>query len=308
MTATRNNIGALLADAAGRLRELGAVGVVGADAGCARVEALALMRKALEVGDNAMVLARDDECPDAESAGKFATMLARRLRGEPVAYILGRREFYGRDFMTDSRALIPRPETELLVELGVGFLRGRGRARVLDLGTGCGAVGLSIFLETAGEVCRMVLTDNDSSALDLARLNASRLGVVGGVGGVDFRLGDFYKAVDGAKKREGGEGGAFDLIVCNPPYISEGDACLLRGDLRFEPRGALASGADGLSALRTVICGAPDFMRAGGCLIVEHGAEQGADCRRMALASGFASAETIRDLAGLERATMCKVG
>ena len=274
-----------LADATRRLRR-------DVGDGAARVEALALMRLATGFKDSAKVIAEDARELDAATREKFMSALERRLRGEPIAYILGRREFYGRDFLTNPSALIPRPETELLVDLALTrrIAPAASAINVLDLGTGSGVAGISIFLESANSVRGMTLTDNNEEALALARKNARRLGA----NGLDFRAGNFYRAVAGER---------FDLIVCNPPYIAEGDECMTRGDLRFEPRGALAAGADGFSALRIVIGGAADFLAPAGRLIVEHGAEQGLECRRLAQAAGLTEVETVRDLAGLERAT-----
>ena len=286
MSTTRNEtVRDFLTDATRRLRR-------DVGDGTARVEALALMRLATGFKDNAKVIAEDARELDAATREKFMSALERRLRGEPIAYVLGRREFYGRDFLTNPSALIPRPETELLVDLALTrrIAPAASAINVLDLATGSGVAGISIFLESANSVRRMTLTDNDESALALARENARRLGA----NGLDFRAGDFYRAVAGER---------FDLIVCNPPYIAEGDECMTRGDLRFEPRGALAAGADGFSALRVVIEGAADFLAPAGRLIVEHGAEQGLGCRRMAQAAGLTGVETVRDLAGLERAT-----
>ena len=274
-----------LADATRRLRR-------DVGDGAARIEALALMRLATGFKDSAKVIAEDARELDAATREKFMSALERRLRGEPIAYILGRREFYGRDFLTNPSALIPRPETELLVDLALTrrIAPAASAINVLDLATGSGVAGISIFLESANSVRGMTLTDNNEAALALARKNARRLGA----NGLDFRAGNFYRAVAGER---------FDLIVCNPPYIAEGDECMTRGDLRFEPRGALAAGADGFSALRIVIGGAADFLAPAGRLIVEHGAEQGLECRRLAQAAGLTEVETVRDLAGLERVT-----
>ena len=159
--------------------------------------------------------------------------------------------------------------------------------RVLDLGTGCGAAGISLCLEAGDAKGEFVLTDRDELALEVARRNAARLGAEG----LRFRRGDFYRAV--------ADDGRFDLSVCT----AAGADRLGVGDLRFEPRGALVAGADGFSALRAVIGGAPGFLRPGGRLMVEHGASQGAECRRLATAAGLTEVATVRDLAGLERTT-----
>ena len=267
--------------------------------GAARADALALMRNALGFSDNAQVIANDRLEMDSVAREKFQADLRRRMRGEPTAYILGRREFYGREFLVNPSVLIPRPETELLVDLALEFLRDRflrnrnlkeggGGGGVLDLATGSGAVGISIALEHPE--CEVALADLDAAALEVARENAKRLGAAN----ASFRTGDFFAAVGAAER--------FDLLVCNPPYVAESDS-RLAGDLRFEPRLALAAGADGLAALRIVIRGAADVLRPGGRMILEHGASQGAACRALAAAAGLAKAKTFRDLAGLERAT-----
>ena len=262
--------------------------------GAARADALALMRNALGFSDNAQVIANDNLEMDSVAREKFQAGLQRRMRGEPTAYILGRREFYGREFLVNPSVLIPRPETELLVDLALEFLRDRnlkgggGGGVVLDLAAGSGAVGISIALEHPE--CEVALADLDAAALEVARENAKRLGAAN----ASFRTGDFFAAVGAAER--------FDLLVCNPPYVAESDS-RLAGDLRFEPRLALAAGADGLAALRIVIRGAADVLRPGGRMILEHGASQGAACRALATAAGLAEAKTFRDLAGLERAT-----
>ena len=289
MTSSSDTIGFLLTDAAGRL--------AGENRAAARIEALALMRTATGFSDNAAVLAREREAPSARARDAFELNLQRRLRGEPMAYVLGRREFYGREFLINSAVLIPRPETELLVELGLDFLSKReseseSALRILDLGTGSGVIGISLRLESGDANCEWVLTDNNKAALEVARENAAKLGA----NGLEFRTGDFYDAVRNS--------GRFDLIVCNPPYVAEDDECLRTGDLRFEPRAALASGVDGFSALRIVIGRAPEFLNPTGKLMAEHGAGQGAECRRLAEEAGLTEVETVRDLAGLERVTV----
>ena len=269
-------------------------------AAVARIEARALLRECAGAGmDDAGLIAGDDREADAATRGKFAGMVSRRVSGEPVAYILGRREFYGREFAVSPSVLIPRPETELLVEFALGklsdgekILGGGGGVKVLDLGTGCGVVGISVALERPG--WDVVLSDRCADALEVARCNAERLGA----GNVSFRLGDCFEAPE-----DGSDSLLFDLIVCNPPYVSEGDPCLDVGDLRFEPRGALVSGADGLGMLRKVVWGAGAFLKVGGWLAVEHGAGQGGDVRGLMGGAGFGEVRTGRDLGGWERVT-----
>ena len=233
----------------------------------------------------AALAARPEQIIAADRLGDFRDWVARRAAGEPVAYLLGRREFYGRDFMVSPAVLIPRPETELLVDLGRAFLADRRPARILDLGTGSGCLAITLALETGAEV---VAADISESALAVARGNAERLGVQ-----VEFRRSDWFAAIDGD----------FDLIVANPPYIADDDPHLAQGDLRFEPAQALSSGADGLAALRVIVAGAGGFLRPEGQLLMEHGYDQGQAVAGLLAAAGFRHIEQHRDLAGIVRAS-----
>lgn len=252
-------------------------------AGCAlpRAEARLLLAAALGAPVESLV-ARPERPVDGAAAARFALLAARRAGGEPVAYLLGDREFYGRRFAVSPAVLVPRPETELLVELALARLRARPASRVLDLGTGSGCIAVTLALEYPQ--AEVVAVDRSADALEVARSNAQRLGAR-----VEFALGDWYAAV----------GGGFDLVVANPPYVAAADAHL--ADLRHEPRHALAAGDDGLADLRRIVAAAPAYLNGGGWLAVEHGHDQGAAVRALFAQAGFAGVETHRDLAGIER-------
>ncbi|MFB9156235.1 peptide chain release factor N(5)-glutamine methyltransferase [Chromobacterium violaceum] len=225
------------------------------------------------------------ELPD-DVASAFDALAARRLAGEPMAYLIGAREFYGRDFQVSPAVLIPRPETEHLVELALARVDRTAPARAVDLGTGSGIIAVTLALEAPGWSVGAV--DVSADALAVARSNADALGAR-----VDFRLGSWFGPL-GANAR-------FDLIVSNPPYIERDDHHLAEGDLRFEPRGALTDEADGLACLREIAAGAPGRLADGGWLMVEHGYDQGEAVRALFSAAGLSQVETIRDLAGQDR-------
>lgn len=216
-------------------------------------------------------------------AACFLALVSRRAAGEPIAYVVGRREFYGRQFAVSPAVLIPRPETELLVDIGQAKLTTCEWPRILDLGTGSGCLAVTLALATGGEV---VAADLSAEALAVARDNAERLNAE-----VRFVVSDWYSAIDGE----------FDLIVANPPYVANGDPHLSEGDLRFEPAAALASGADGLTALRAIVGDARRFLRPGGWLLVEHGYDQGPAVAELLAAAGLRDIEQHRDLAGIVR-------
>jgi release factor glutamine methyltransferase len=224
--------------------------------------------------------------------------IARRASGEPMAYVLGTREFYGRDFHVSPATLIPRPETELLVEQalarfsGSKWLGSRVSAGVLDMGTGSGAIAISIALALAfpdgeGGVA-VTATDISPAALEMARLNAKKLGAT-----VNFILSNWYAELSGHK---------FDLIVSNPPYVAGKDIHLAQGDLRFEPKTALTDGsADGLASIRAIIAGAASHLAPDGWLLFEHGYDQADACGALLLKAGFDNLISYRDLAGIPR-------
>src|SRR5690606_25010419 len=234
------------------------------------------------------LFAHGDDLAQEPDATRFGQLVARRAAGEPVAYLLGTRGFWRFDLAITPDTLIPRPDTELLVELALARIHPRAPARVADLGTGSGAIALAIASERPR--ARVVATDASVGALDVARRNAATLDI----GNVEFRHGDWLAPLAGER---------FDLIASNPPYIADDDAHLARGDLRFEPRTALASGADGLDAIRTITAAAPAHLVAGGWLLVEHGWEQGAAVRALFEAAGFSDVVTGRDLEQRDRVT-----
>jgi release factor glutamine methyltransferase len=215
-------------------------------------------------------------------------LIERRARGEPIAYLTGTRGFHAIELCVTSGVLIPRAETEVLVDLALQCIPVDVDCRVADLGTGSGAIALAIA--HARPQARVAATDVSEAALDVARRNAERLRI----GNVEFRQGDWYAGLGDAR---------FDVIVSNPPYIAEGDPHLHEGDLRFEPAAALASGADGLDAVRVIVGNARAHLRSGGWLLLEHGFDQGAEVRDLLLDQGFAEVFTRNDLEGRERAS-----
>jgi len=223
----------------------------------------------------------------SDSAMRFEDWARRRRSGEPVAYILGRREFFDLELEVGPSVLIPRPETELLVELALQRLPAEREASVADLGTGSGAIALAIKRHRPR--ARVIGVDASAAALEVARRNAARLGLE-----IELRNGRWFGPL-GAER--------VDLVVSNPPYVAEGDPHLGEGDLRFEPREALVSGADGLEAIREIVAGAPGHLAAGGWLLIEHGLGQDGAVRRLLEAAGLGRASSWPDLAGILRAS-----
>jgi release factor glutamine methyltransferase len=219
-----------------------------------------------------------------EDLERYLALIERRARGEPLAYITGIREFWTLELRVTRDVLVPRPETELLVERGLALCSSE-RARVVDLGTGSGAIALSLAAERPA--WSVLATDASAAALAVARDNAGRLGLK-----VEFELGNWF---DGLATRR------FDLVVSNPPYVDARDPALLA--LKDEPRQALTPGADALADLRAIIQAAPEHLLAGGWLALEHGAAQGSAVARELVARGFGSVRSHRDLAGHERVT-----
>ena len=253
-----------------------------------RAERLLLLEAATGV-PRVSLLADPDAVVDAATLARFEALIDRRRQGEPIAYLVGAREFFGRRFEVDRSVLIPRPETELLVERVLASIAQRPidtRWRVVDLGTGSGAIAVTLALENL--LIDAVATDVSEEALDVARSNASRLGAA-----VRFREGSWYDALD--------PDGRYDLIVSNPPYVAVSDPHLDEGDVRFEPQGALTGGDDGLRDLATIIGGAPAHLAPGGGLLVEHGYDQADRVRAMMRSAGLTSIASWRDLAGIER-------
>jgi len=252
----------------------------------ASLEAQMLLADSLGKG-RAWLIAHDADPVPVEALARFEGLLARRLAGEPMAYLLGRREFFGLTLAVTPAVLIPRPETEQLVELALAHLPDGQPRQVLDLGTGSGAVALAIA--HARPAARVTAIERSRAALKVARENARRLGLTR----VRFLQGDWFTPLE--------ENERFHLIVANPPYVAEDDPHLCRGDVRFEPRAALAAGVDGLAALRHIVAQAPRWLLPGGWLFLEHGWNQGEACRALLSAAGFGAVQTHRDLAGCER-------
>jgi release factor glutamine methyltransferase len=255
--------------------------------GLERLDAQLLLLHALARSetDRGWLLAHDGDPLPADRERCFFDLAARRISGEPLAYIVGHKEFHGIDLQVDARVLVPRPDTETLVDWAIELLQEQRRApHVIDLGTGSGAVALAI--KRAVPPARVQATDVDADALEVARANARRLGL-----DVEFQCASW---LDGA-------GGPFDLVVSNPPYIREGDEHLPA--LRHEPRGALVAGPDGLDAIRSIVAQAPSRLAAHGWLVLEHGWDQAAAVRALMRQAGFGYAASRRDLAGIERCT-----
>lgn len=250
------------------------------------VDARALLAHALERSP-AWLFAHGNDPIDEQSLQRFETLLARRVQGEPVAYLTGRRAFWSFDLMVSADTLIPRPETELLVELALARLPVGAESRVADLGTGSGAIALALARERPQ--AQVVAVDVSAGALDVARANARELGLRN----VEFRQGDWLQPLADEH---------FDLIVSNPPYIADADPHL--DALRYEPVPALSSGGDGLDAIRIIASNAPAHLRSGGWLLLEHGWDQGDAVRALLQAAGFDNVETRRDLEHRDRVTL----
>jgi release factor glutamine methyltransferase len=266
------------------------------DSGSARIEVQCLLQAVLQA-NRAWLLTHPEQILDAEQQARYAVLFERRLLGEPVAYLLGEREFYGLNFKVSPATLIPRPDTELLVDLALQHIPqplpaspSQGRSahtyRVLDLGTGSGAIALSIA--HARPNAEVVAVDTSTAALEIAQLNAQRLDLKN----ARFLQGDWFSALHDER---------FDIIVSNPPYIAAGDAHLARGDVRFEPLSALVSGADGLDDIRRITAQAKVHLNPDGWLLFEHGYDQAAQVRALLQQAGFTAVFSARDLAGIER-------
>lgn len=269
-----------LRQAAGTLQD-----ALGLSFGEAHLEARVLAGHVLCRSAAQLIAASSEELSEADEA-RMKVLIERRRQGEPVAYLVGRQEFYGLPFKVTPAVLIPRPETELLVEQALARIPPGEAVAVLELGTGSGAVAIAIARERPK--AQVVATDLWLAALAVARENAARLGATN----VRFVHGDWY---------EGLEGERFQVIVSNPPYVAAGDTHLQAGDLRFEPHEALVGGPDGLDCLRRIVAGCRDHLATGGWLLLEHGFDQGEACRRLLSQAGLIDGFTVRDLAGLER-------
>jgi release factor glutamine methyltransferase len=250
-----------------------------------RVDAQVIMAEVLGV-NRAWIAANPMRILTETQDAKIEMLGVQRALGHPVAYLLNRREFYGRDFALDSSVLIPRPETETLVEAAIARMGPRDTC--VDLGTGSGAIAVTLACQRPG--ARLVATDVSDAALRVARANAERHSCAERI---EFLAGPWYEPL--ANRR-------FDLIVSNPPYVRRGDPHLSNGDLRFEPEGALTDGsADGLDSIRAIVAGARGHLEPGGWLVVEHGYDQKDAVQALLQGAGFDQRFSFDDLAGIPR-------
>lgn len=256
----------------------------------AKFEAQLLLQNACNVNRAWLIAHEHDELNDRDNAN-FEALISRRTLGEPVAYILGSREFYGINLTVTPDTLIPRPDTETLVEAALDKIPQGANFTVLDLGTGTGAVALAIAKNRPK--AQLLAVDASNSALDIAIKNAKQLNLTN----VNFCLSNWFSTV---------EGNRFNLIVSNPPYIEQNDPHLSLGDLRFEPISALASGQDGLDDIREIIANSLVHLLPQGWLMLEHGYNQTSAVTELMSENGFVDIATIKDLGGNNRVTMGK--
>lgn len=226
-----------------------------------------------------------------EEQKEFETLLQRRIKGEPVAYLIGHKEFWSHDFLVTPDVLIPRSDTELIVELALEYLDGKENVRVLDMGTGCGAIALSVAAERPD--ITVVATDASAEALQVAKLNAKHFHLMN----VEFALGNWFDALLNEQNQH------FDMILSNPPYIAKFDPHLARGDLRYEPNKALVSGTEGMDDLHTIISQARKYLLPQGQLLVEHGYDQEHNVAKAFADSGYTAITNFKDLSGIPRVT-----
>jgi release factor glutamine methyltransferase len=258
------------------------------DSGLETCDANLLLQSVLGV-NRAYLAAHDDQFLNPMQAAAYEEWVQRRKAGEPTAYILGEREFYGLNFKITPAVLIPRPETELLVELALELIPKEHSCKVLELGTGSGNIALALARHRP--LARITAVDCSEQALAVARQNAAQL--LGEDGrNIVFKNSDWYDAL---------EGETYHLIISNPPYVASGDAHLREGDVRFEPRQALSGGIDGLDCIRRIIRGAPSRLCKGGWLLFEHGYDEADACLELLTQSGFDQLICANDLAGIPR-------
>ena len=256
------------------------------------LEASLLLAHVLGIS-RAQLLARSEQPLSKSQAEVFFDMIRRRRAGEPVAYLVGHREFWSLDLVVNEHTLIPRPETELLVEMALECIPPRSELHILDLGTGSGAIALAVASERPR--CRVVATDLCPRALNVARGNAERLQITN----VAFRQGAWFAPVPDQ---------SFDIIVSNPPYVAQNDPHLQVGDLRAEPDLALVAGPGGMEMITTIVREAPQHLRQGGWLLLEHGYDQATSVAALLREANYIHIQTRRDLAGQERITTGQYG
>lgn len=255
-----------------------------------KLDAQLLLQHVLQV-NRAWLIAHENDALSTETQAKFEALLARRLQGEPIAYILGEREFYGLRLQVTPATLIPRPDTETLVEAALANIPKNGNVHVLDLGTGSGAIALAIAKNRPQSL--VLAVDASHTALQVAKHNADRLNI----SNVQFVLSDWFSALEDQR---------FEMIVSNPPYIEADDPHLAQGDLRFEPVTALASGIDGLDDIRSIVEQCLTHLKPQGWLMLEHGYNQAEAVSDLMSAVGLVDVATIKDLGGNNRVTMGK--
>jgi len=261
------------------------------DPSSARIEVQCLLQAVLCV-NRAYLLTHPERILNPDELARYSELLMGRLNGEPVAYLLGQREFYGLALKVTPDTLIPRPDTELLVELALQRIPPYGATRILDMGTGSGAIAI-VIADQRPDV-EVVAVDASTAALKVAEENVQRLQT----NNVRLMLSDWFAQLDGDR---------FDIIVSNPPYIEADDIHLQQGDVRFEPLSALISGSDGLDDIRRIAADAKVHLAAGGWLLLEHGYDQAERVRLLLLQAGFHKVSSVRDLAGIERVTLGQV-
>jgi release factor glutamine methyltransferase len=272
------SVGALLRQACGVLAQISP---------SPRLDAEVLLAATLG-WERSRLFARPEWVPTADEVERFCLWLAGRCAGRPVAYLLGRREFWDLSLTVSEATLIPRPETERLVELALERIAPGHPADLADLGTGSGAVALALGRERPD--CRIFASDLSAEALEIARGNALRLGI----SNVAFFQSDWFDGFPRPRR--------FEMVVSNPPYVAAEDPALR--ELRYEPRFALVAGHDGLAAIRRIVAAAPRWLRPGGWVLVEHGANQGTRVAALLERAGFEGIATVRDLGGLNRVSL----
>lgn len=250
-----------------------------------RTDARMLLQHILNV-NHAFLLTHSNHILNSTQEKSYGQLVARRVKGEPIAYLIGEWDFYDITFKVTPDVLIPRPETELLLELALTRISSKSNCRILDLGTGCGAIAITIAKHCPQ--ASVIAVDLSSAAVSIARKNAD----IVNVNNVCIAVGNWFSELSGEK---------FDLIVSNPPYVAEYDPHLYQGDLRFEPKMALTTEGDGLACIRDIVATACDYLEVGGWLMLEHGYDQAVVCRQLLKSAGFAKTFSCPDLAGIMR-------